>query len=71
MENNWIKIHSTRNPLQAEVLKGMLEANGVMAVIINKQSSSFNLALNGNIEVMVNADDEVAAKSLMEAESFE
>ena len=71
MENNWIKIYSTRNPLQAEVLKGMLEANGVMAVIINKQSSSFNLALNGNIEVMVNADDEDTAKSLMEAESFE
>ena len=71
MENNWIKIYSTRNPLQAEVLKGMLEANGVMAVIINKQSSSFNLALNGNIEVMVNAEDEDAAKSLMEAESFE
>lgn len=71
MENNWVKIFSTRNPFQAEILKGMLEANDIDAVVMNHQSSSFNLSLGGTVDVMVNADDETAAKSLMEAESFE
>lgn len=49
----------------------MLEANDIDAVVMNHQSSSFNLSLGGTVDVMVNADDETAAKSLMEAESFE
>lgn len=71
MENNWIKIFATRNPTQAEILKGMLEANGIAAVVINHQSSSFNLTLGGSIDVMVNEEDETTARSLMESESFE
>lgn len=71
MNQDWIKIYTTRNPMQAEILKGMLESNDIRAVIINKQSSSFNLTFGGNIEVMVSPEDEVNAKALMESESFE
>ena len=47
----WFKLYSTRNYLEANIIKGKLEENGIRAVILNRQDSSY-LAF-GDIEIYV------------------
>ena len=49
MEEDWTKIHSTRNKFEADILKGMLEDKGIKTVLLNKKDSSYNLF--GDIEL--------------------
>ena len=48
---DWFKLYSTKNYLEANIIKGMLEENNIKAVILNKQDSSY-LAF-GEIELYV------------------
>lgn len=47
----WFKLYSTRNYLEASIIKGKLEENDIRAVILNRQDSSY-LAF-GDIEIYV------------------
>lgn len=47
----WFKLYSTKNYLEANIIKGKLEENNIQAVILNRQDSSY-LAF-GDIEVYV------------------
>lgn len=48
---NWFLLHTTRNPAEANIIKGMLEENNIPVFIMNKQDSSY---LNfGDIEIYV------------------
>ncbi|MCZ2299057.1 MAG: DUF2007 domain-containing protein [Chitinophagales bacterium] len=49
--NNWFLIYSTRDSVQATILKGMLEENEIPVQILNKLDSSY-LAF-GYIELYV------------------
>lgn len=51
MEKDWKKIEVFTNAVQAEIVKQMLEENGIPALLINKQDSSY---LFGKIELYVN-----------------
>jgi hypothetical protein len=66
MENDWKKIKTYTNAVQAEIVKQMLEENGIPAVVLNKQDSSY---LFGKIELYVNeASIDVAERLVGEAE---
>lgn len=66
MENDWKKIKTYTNAVQAEIVKQMLEENGIPAVVLNKQDSSY---LFGKIELYVNeAAIDVAERLIGEAE---
>jgi hypothetical protein len=41
MLNDWIKIFSTANPIEAEIVLSMLHEHGIDAVEINKRDSSY------------------------------
>ena len=41
MDDNWTVAYSTSKPWQAEIAKQVFEDNGIAAVIINKQDSSY------------------------------
>ena len=43
MEKNWIKIFSSTNPIEVEILKQMLKENGIISIDINQQDSSYNM----------------------------
>ncbi len=43
MEKKWTKIYSSNNPINAEIIKQMLEENGIKTVDINQQDSSYNM----------------------------
>jgi hypothetical protein len=64
--NNWIKIASSKQAYQIELIKGMLEENNIIAVSVNKKDSSY-LAF-GEIELFVESKDVIQAKNLIQNE---
>ena len=67
MEKDWIKIKIYTNPLEAEIVKQMLEENGIAAVLLNKQDSSY---LIGKLELYVSKAQQVAALELINNEAI-
>jgi hypothetical protein len=65
MEKDWIKVFATNMPFEAELIKGMLLENGVNAVLLNRQDSSYITALPGQAEVYVHASQEAQARELI------
>ncbi|MFE2861512.1 putative signal transducing protein [Sphingobacterium multivorum] len=63
MENDWKKIKTYTNAIQAEIVKQMLEENGIPTVAMNKQDSSY---LFGKIELYVSEGSIDLAKTLIE-----
>ena len=55
MEKNWIKIFSSSNFYQAEMVKQMLIENQIDTVLLNKQDSSHRTF--GDIEVYIHQQD--------------
>lgn len=55
MEKNWIKIFSSSNYYQAEIVKQMLIENQIDTVLLNKQDSSHRTF--GDIEVYIHQRD--------------
>lgn len=60
---DWFKLYSTKNYLEANIIKGMLEENNIQTVILNKQDSSY-LAF-GEIELYVPAHLKDIARQLL------
>jgi hypothetical protein len=55
MEKNWIKIFTSTNFYQAEIVKQMLVENQIDTVLLNKQDSSHRTF--GDIEVYIHKQD--------------
>lgn len=55
MEKNWIKIYSSANYYQAEIVKQMLTEHQIDTVLLNKQDSSHRTF--GHIEVYIHQQD--------------
>ena len=69
MEKNWIKIFSSTNPIEVEILKQMLKENGIISIDINQQDSSYNMF--GNINLYVQEEYVENATKLMEQNNNE
>ena len=67
MEKGWIKVKTFTKPIEAEIVKQMLEENDVAAVLLNKQDSSY---LFGKIELYVYEEDETVANVLINSATF-
>lgn len=63
MEQNWIKIFTSTNFFQSEMVKQMLIENHIDAVLLNKQDSSHRNF--GNIEVYIHQEDFAQAVEIM------
>ncbi len=64
MEENWVSVFSTRQAYMAEIVKQVLQQNNIISVIINKRDSIYNTI--GDIEVYVDRDKLIKAKSIIE-----
>jgi len=62
MGNDWINIFDAGNIQEAEMIKGMLLAQGIECNIMNKRDSAY---LMGNVEIYVQQKDEISAKKLI------
>ena len=68
---NWQMIFRTDSPVTADIIRDMLEVNGVNAVIMNKQDSAYKVL--GYFEVMVPVGEVEKATQLLKenGNSFE
>ncbi len=65
MEKDWVKIYYTNQAFRAEIVKGMLEENGINVVLINRLDSSYLSALPGMAELFVHDSQEAEARRLL------
>ncbi len=54
MKTNWIKLYTSSNAIKAELVKQALADQGLEAVVLNKQDSSY---LFGEVQVLVPEND--------------
>lgn len=54
MEDTWVKVYAADNEYSVEIVQGMLEENGIEAIIMNKKDSEF---LVGEVELYVDEKD--------------
>ncbi|WP_257658599.1 putative signal transducing protein [Parapedobacter lycopersici] len=62
MEKDWIKLITTASPIEAEMIRQLLETNGITAVVLNKQDSSYRF---GQIELYVHESVSATAGELI------
>jgi len=62
----WHKVYETGSPIRAEIIKGVLTERGIIAIILNKRESVYNI--NGNIEIMTSTEDVVQAINIIDNE---
>ena len=55
MEKNWVRIFTTFNYYQAEIVKQVLTENEIDTVLLNKQDSSHRTL--GDIEIYIHQQD--------------
>ena len=60
----WVLVFTTNIPYQAEILKQMLESNGIESVVVNKQDTSYPSI--GEAELYVVPHKEQMALKLIE-----
>jgi len=63
-DKKWVLIFSTTVPYQAEIIKQMLESNGIEAVVMNKQDSSYPML--GEADILVSEEFEAKARKLID-----
>jgi hypothetical protein len=65
---DWVEVYKTNNAIDAEMVKAMLEDQGIEAVVLNKIDSSF---IFGKASVYCKPDDETLAKSFIHSNNLE
>lgn len=63
MDENWAKAYQSGQMIRAEIAREILEQNGIAAVIVNKQDSSYPIF--GMCEVHVPADQLLKAQTIL------
>ncbi len=64
MENDWVKVFVTGNPVEAQIILAMLQENEIEAVEMNKIDSSYTIF--GNAEIYCKANQVMVARHLIE-----
>jgi len=64
MEESWINIYSSTDPVEVEILNHVLLENNIHAVNINRQDSSY--LMFGTIDLYIKSDNQKKAIQLIE-----
>jgi len=64
--NNWQKVYTSSNPLHANLVRDVLETNGLKAFLMDKKDSSYGMF--GQLEVYVDKKQVVTAIKIIEDE---
>lgn len=62
----WQKVFESETPVRAEIVKGVLEENGITAIVLNKKESVYQL--HGSYQVMVSSGDTIQAINIINNE---
>lgn len=66
MEKDWVKLVTLTDGQKAEIMRTLLESNGIPAVIINKRDTMYAMLALGSIELYCHADDALRALEILE-----
>ena len=62
---NWARIYFTNQPYKAEIVKSVLEDDGIRAILIDKIDHAHGGAF-GEVEVYVQRDNVIPAKHIID-----
>ncbi len=68
--SNWAIIYSSINPNQSQIVKSVLEDNGIDVVIIDKTDSMHKHLINADMELHVKPEDVIKAKHIISKNSL-
>jgi putative signal transducing protein len=68
MNKDWVKIYSSTEIHKIEIVKAVLEDNGIQSFEINKKDSSYTSI--GEIELYVNTENEILANLIINENSL-
>ncbi len=72
--NEFVTIFSTRSPVEADVVRGLLETNGIMAFILSATSRSifpFSVSELGEVRIVVHPDEVEEARRIIDGHRTE
>ena len=67
--DDWTTIYETAQLYQAEIVKGLLTSNGIEAIVMNQQDSSYVMV--GPIQVMIRKTDQDKATKIIKSSNCE
>lgn len=62
MDNDWVKVYAAGKLYDVELVKGLLEQNGIESEIFNQKDRAF---LVGDVELYVHSKDAEKAKQII------
>lgn len=62
--SNWSKVYESKLPYRTEMVKDILDQNGISAIIMDKKDSSYDIF--GQLEVHVKAESVLNALKIIE-----
>jgi len=64
MEKDWVKLATLNNLQKAEILRTLLESEGIETVVLNKKDSAY--AVFGELEIYCHAENALKALEILE-----
>ena len=70
MPEKWVVIFTTYDPLEAEIIKDLLESGGIPVIIRTSKVSPYpvNIGKMGEVKILVREQDKDEAESVLKAE---
>lgn len=65
MSDNWAIVYQNSNPHHIEIVRSVLEDNGIKVVLLNKKDSMHVHLSNADIELYVKTTDVINAKYII------
>jgi hypothetical protein len=63
MERDWMKVYTTKDKFEANLLEGLLKSKGIRVVVLNKQDSAY--IVFGELELYTHISDASEAMSII------
>jgi hypothetical protein len=64
MDNDWKLVYTSTDLYKIELIRGVLEGDGILSVEVNKKDSSY---LFGEIELYVQVNDVLKARQIIDS----
>ena len=66
MEKDWVKLTAVVNAQKAEIMRSLLESEGIPAVVINKRDTMYAVLAYGEVELYCHAENAFRALEILE-----
>jgi len=68
--SDWVIVHKSNNPNQSQIVKSVLEDNGINVVLVDKMDSMHKHLMNAEVELYIKPEDVIKAKYIISKNSL-